>query len=389
VNEGRISLSKIEMRTETVSKPKFLIFKGNNSEVVRDALRRREGWAEGYYSITCTVNFIWHPLSSGIKFDRLKSFLPTQVANHFEFHSELSNKISLFRNLSKYCKKNDLKVLNFVPETYVFEVKAASYKQALEKFTKVCSDKPSNSIWIIKPSSFNRGRGIEMFDSLEKFQDLCLKYEESPNFLVQKYIEKPLLFNSRKFDIRMWVLITHENHVLVFPEGYIRTSSESFSASQLDNKFIHLTNNAIQKEGQFYGKFESGNQVSFTDFSLYLKKSEKKDFCEILSEIHNLIEISVKSVKDKLNPRGRNFCFEIFGYDFIIDAHCKPWLIEVNTNPCLELSSPLLAQLIPRMIEDALSLTIDQVFPLSKTPLEAGQVLNLPEGNLWQSLTKI
>ncbi len=46
----------------------------------------------------------------------------------------------------------------------------------------------------------------------------------------------------------------------------------------------------------------------------------------------------MKSVKLQT---GKAF-FEIFGYDFIIDADYNTWLIEVNTNPCLEESSPLL-----------------------------------------------
>lgn len=41
----------------------------------------------------------------------------------------------------------------------------------------------------------------------------------------------------------------------------------------------------------------------------------------------------------------------------------KTWLIEVNTNPCIEESSPLLGQLIPRMLDDAFKLTLDQIFP--------------------------
>ena len=49
--------------------------------------------------------------------------------------------------------------------------------------------------------------------------------------------------------------------------------------------------------------------------------------------------------------------------DFIIDADYEPWLIEVNTNPCLEESSQLLKVFLPRMIEDMLKLTMDQVFP--------------------------
>ena len=44
---------------------------------------------------------------------------------------------------------------------------------------------------------------------------------------------------------------------------------------------------------------------------------------------------------------------QVFGLDYMIDEEFKTWLIEVNTNPCLELSSPLLARIIPSMIENA------------------------------------
>lgn len=56
----------------------------------------------------------------------------------------------------------------------------------------------------------------------------------------------------------------------------------------------------------------------------------------------------------KLEPHKKDFNFEVFGLDFMIDEQYKPWLIEINTNPCLELSSPLLGRLIPAMIENAL-----------------------------------
>ena len=47
----------------------------------------------------------------------------------------------------------------------------------------------------------------------------------------------------------------------------------------------------------------------------------------------------------------------------MIDENFKVYLIEVNTNPCLELSSPLLARLIPSMLENAIRLAVDPVFP--------------------------
>lgn len=47
----------------------------------------------------------------------------------------------------------------------------------------------------------------------------------------------------------------------------------------------------------------------------------------------------------------------------MIDNKFNLWLIEVNTNPCLELSSKLLERLIPQMAEHTLRLCIDPMFP--------------------------
>lgn len=58
----------------------------------------------------------------------------------------------------------------------------------------------------------------------------------------------------------------------------------------------------------------------------------------------------------------RKNCFELFGLDFMIDTDMNVWLIEVNTNPCLEESSKILEILIPRMLDDLFKLTVDKVF---------------------------
>ena len=46
----------------------------------------------------------------------------------------------------------------------------------------------------------------------------------------------------------------------------------------------------------------------------------------------------------------------------MIDENFKVWLIEVNTNPCFELASPLLSKIIPQMLDNTFKLTIDSVF---------------------------
>jgi Tubulin-tyrosine ligase family len=393
-NEPVVSSLKIPDTVKNpVMKLKYLIFKGNNSELIKDTMKKREQWVEGYYCITSTVSFIWQPTSTGIKFDRLKPYLPVQLINHFENHFELSNKINLYRNLSKYCKDDNISIKTIVPETFALESKSQTFKSQLEKFknffqtaeaipnsTQFCG----KNLWILKPSSFNRGRGIQIINKIDQIDSYFSNTEETGNYVIQKYIESPMLFYNRKFDVRMWVLITHENLCYYYPHGYIRTSSEIFSIEDnlLNNKFIHLTNNAVQKQSEVYGKYEKGNQVSFSDFSKYLKDYHQSiDFGQVLNRIVQLITISFKSVQNKLNPRSRQHCFELFGYDFIIDSDIKPWLIEVNTNPCLELSSPLLAQLIPKMIEEAFNLTVDKIFPVTKPELE---ICTIPANNSWE-----
>ena len=75
------------------------------------------------------------------------------------------------------------------------------------------------------------------------------------------------------------------------------------------------------------------------------------------------IQISMNSIGRKLKGVPKVLSFQIFGYDFIVDKDYNPWILEINDNPGLEISSELISHLIPRMIDDALRLTIDKVFP--------------------------
>ena len=59
----------------------------------------------------------------------------------------------------------------------------------------------------------------------------------------------------------MWVLLDQNQNLYLFKEGYIRTSGSEFSIdpTNVDNAAVHLTNNAVQKQLDSYGKFEDGN----------------------------------------------------------------------------------------------------------------------------------
>ena len=180
---------------------------------------------------------------------------------------------------------------------------------------------------------------------------------------MQKYIERPLLIHQRKFDIRVWVLVNYDYSVYLFKEGYLRTSSSEYNIdpNNPDDQYVHLTNNAIQKYSENYGSFEDGNQMSYQAFQRYMDQAgiELNVKEELVERMKQLIVRSVFATKHSLDPKSRKNCFELFGYDFIIDEDLNLWLIEVNTNPCIEESSSILKVLIPRMIDDMLKLSVD------------------------------
>ena len=76
-----------------------------------------------------------------------------------------------------------------------------------------------NNIWLVKPAAANQGiflnlgRGIQVFSSIPEIKEFLINKGSHTYWLIQKYIEKPLLYKGRKFDIRIWALITHKNEV--------------------------------------------------------------------------------------------------------------------------------------------------------------------------------
>jgi len=97
-----------------------------------------------------------------------------------------------------------------------------------------------------------------------------------------------LLIKKRKFDFRCYGLLTGINGNLkgyFYEDGYIRTSSKEYSTYNLDNKFIHLTNDAVQKRCNQYGKFENGNKMSFREFQKYLDQNFSESSTDFYRDI--------------------------------------------------------------------------------------------------------
>ena len=182
--------------------------------------------------------------------------------------------------------------------------------------------------------------------------------------IVQKYLDNPLLYKNRKFDIRCFVLLDSNFNLYFCKEGHLKGSSELYNLNN-SNKFIHITNYSLQKNSNKFELYEIGNEMSYKDFKNYLinENISLDKFDYMINQMKLLIKISFKSVSKKLLKNKKNIlCFEIFGYDFILDNDFKLWILEINNNPGLSISSPVIEKLIPRMMDDAFRLTLDKVF---------------------------
>jgi len=108
----------------------------------------------------------------------------------------------------------------------------------------------------MKPGEFsNRGQGITCTNKIEDVRKRVNKCREQSkerkcSLIVQLYIANPLLYYGRKFDIRVYMMMTINNGKIKgywYQEGYVRTSSFLWNINDIEDKYIHLTNDAIQK----------------------------------------------------------------------------------------------------------------------------------------------
>ena len=78
--------------------------------------------------------------------------------------------------------------------------------------------------------------------------------------------------------------------------------------------------------------------------------------------MERLVVDSFRAVSSKIDEQRAGNCFEIFGYDFMLDETFKVYLIECNTNPCLEICCPLLARIIPELLDNSFRIDLDPIF---------------------------
>ena len=310
--------------------------------------------------------------------------LKVKIYNHLEALKPITSKGGLIRALKKYyeesifAKEYKYTVFDSTPTSFVIDIDNhcnASYLALLKRYQelsqgifykeKLPEKHCKHNMWIVKPSFMNQGRGIEICKNLREIKQCIFGTSECNQWVVQKYIEKPLLYKGRKFDIRIWVLVTDKCEVFYYEEGYIRTSSINFTNNNNHN-YIHLTNNCLQQFGNTYGKYEDGNTLSFEDLQKYLdlEYADKKVSVnkQIVPRIKDLIIDTILAIQ--YNEKNmQKHCFELLGYDFMIDEDFRVWLIEVNSNPYLGIPNDYIRDILPSMINEMFSIVLDTLYP--------------------------
>ncbi|KAM7351584.1 tubulin tyrosine ligase-like 4A isoform 2-T2 [Cochliomyia hominivorax] len=312
-----------------------------------------------------------------------KTIRPYQKINHLPGSFKIGRKDSCWKNLVKLMAKHGKKDFGFMPKTYIIPNDLKQLRKSWPKYAQ------KNVKWIIKPPASARGTGIRVVDRWAQIPKRKL-------LIVQKYIERPLLINGSKFDLRLYVLVTSINplRVYMYHNGLARFASVKYSdkSDTLNDRCMHLTNYSINKFSSNYSKNEDVNAChghKWTIKSLWTYLSSRGVRTDLLwAALRSLVLRTILAGENSINNMIRTnveskySCFELFGFDVLLDADLIPWLLEVNISPSLHSELPLDSHVKAPLVQSVLNTALYNIPP--KIPIERqkeiAMEMSLPPG---------
>ena len=165
---------------------------------------------------------------------------------------------------------------------------------------------------------------------------------------------------------------------------------------------MHITNTSVNRRNDCYVKncdaeeADVGSKWSLQALRAYVTKHRLVEwsriwtqvfpdtaaavnlYCsEVVVQVHAIVGKTFRCVEDRMREHLREHrvptdlsCFEILGFDILLDASYRAWLLEVNTFPDLAGTSPLDQKLKTELIEDTMHMV--GVVPRCKTAVSRG-----------------
>ncbi|KAK1933356.1 tubulin-tyrosine ligase family protein [Babesia divergens] len=200
---------------------------------------------------------------------------------------------------------------------------------------------------ILKPSSGSMGYGIRVVTSTDQVSQAILR--GTSNYICQVYVERPMLIDARKFDLRMYVLITNVGGgVAAFLStlGIARICTHPYQRPNHKNcndPFMHLTNYSINRQHKRFQRSaditdSTSNKRTLGSALKSIKELYGIDSQEIWSQMIKLSEAAVSILYPNIQIYADDSdfnSFQIIGLDMLLDENAKMWLLEVNANPSM------------------------------------------------------
>jgi len=276
-----------------------------------------------------------------------------------------------------------VKHFDFIPESYIIPEEFNEFNAAFLKDRKP---------WIVKPVASSRGRGIYLVNHPSQVP-------LDDNLLVCKYISNPLLVDGFKFDLRLYVGVTCFDPVRVYlyEEGLTRFATVKYdrTGKNIKNVCMHLTNYSVNKKNADFVRCpdpeveDFGNKWSMSAMLRYLKQLGK-DTTALMMRIEDVViktilagELHIASACKMFMPYSGN-CFEIYGFDILVDENLRPWLLEVNLSPSLACDSPLDLKIKSHLISDMFNLIGFAAHDPMVRKLPTRRFVDYPQKNRYQ-----